>query len=345
MKIGVVTAASELPAILAEAGQLSAAFSMVRWSAERAGELIALRQEIEQQGFDRIVLWNVGEAAATIVCWTDLGTLLVAEDSQFVTGRGVRDLLHFETHKFLSFSRRSHEYLRSIGLASCHFQYAPSPADPADRVAINRRAIIPVAGEASLASVQSALEVGQRLGLEYVQLCLSSASRSYAPMLRSLCEENGAGLMAIEIRSDEDECRDGAAQGLGCCFYFALETCANAKIEALQAMARGQIVIAPDGGELADYVGHLSSGVLVDTSYACAIRRLTDDDLQRLSDGAYARARRCFQHWQQDIPRFCSVVLNDNRRWFGTDRTATFGNLIRREAHLKAKAAAGFGDA
>ena len=107
-------------------------------------------------------------------------------------------------------------------------------------------------------------------------------------------------------------------------------------------LARGAVLMVPEGSVMSEYVGHLASGILYDPAGAPHLPSLDFETLARLSRGASARAARGLARWHMDIDRLGSLIVGDERRWAATDGSAAFATQLRKRAHTAAQAGAGF---
>ncbi|MEC3912780.1 hypothetical protein U5A82_20580 [Sphingobium sp. CR2-8] len=130
--------------------------------------------------------------------------------------------------------------------------------------------------------------------------------------------------------------QDLMEQAVASCGFVILPPDANGFDPFIpRAMARGQIVVAPDNGVINDYVGHLSSGILYPAENLLAISRLSKDDMDQISASARSRIRLGHERWQRDQGRLKSILVDDGKRWSYSDYAASFGNRLRQEAHKR----------
>ncbi len=116
-------------------------------------------------------------------------------------------------------------------------------------------------------------------------------------------------------------------------FVFAPRPYEGVGLTILEAMAAGQVVIAPDLPTANESIGHLSSGILYELERPLDLPRLSAERVDALSTAARQRAAIGYACWVEDEERFGSYVMDDGRRWSTGDGSARFLNQLRRRAH------------
>jgi glycosyltransferase involved in cell wall biosynthesis len=124
----------------------------------------------------------------------------------------------------------------------------------------------------------------------------------------------------------------------GPAFFFAPRPLEGIGMACLEAMARGQIVIAPDLPAANEYVAHLTSGLLYDPvapPEGTALPMLDDVAVTRMSQAARRKAVEGRRTWLADIDRLKSILADDGRRWSTSDASAAFARTIRAAARAR----------
>lgn len=242
----------------------------------------------------------------------------------------------FQTHQFLSFSRKLHEQLLRAGLASAHFQYfSPPPVTSGQsRGTQSRAAVLWEQYGSTHESILLAARQCHALGL--AALHVERARND----LDASCRENLAaairGRLALSFSNSQPTVHShGVTGGIHddrfACVIMPCISMANVPVLS-EAMAAGRVVLAPDASPACDYVGHMSSGILYDPATPLALPHIAADEWANLAQGASHRARLGYARWIADGERLASIIAGDGRRWSASDRSADFGNTIRRRA-------------
>jgi hypothetical protein len=281
---------------------------------------------------------------AVVVCMTETdGSALACElpDCRlvivpvFLTGIEPADIWwqQFQTHRFLTFSRRQHEQLLRAGLETAYFQPFPSVEQSAGPDAGSSAMLWERTGS-KWGSVELAARQCLALGLKRLHVAGMAARENLAQVgdNNALSPFVQAG---VDIHIAEGGQRpDDMASLLTCHAMIVLPSACVAEIPVLaMAMAMGRVVLAPAGSLAGDYVGHGVSGVLYDQGAPlAALVGLDQSGFSQLAAGAQARARRGNGRWIEDATRLMSWLLADGHRWSATDVAAGFANMLRRRA-------------
>jgi glycosyltransferase involved in cell wall biosynthesis len=136
-----------------------------------------------------------------------------------------------------------------------------------------------------------------------------------------------------------DRREEFAAVAAAPAFFFAPRPLEGIGMASLEAMARGQIVVAPDLPATNEYVAHLTSGLLYDPEAAAGRDGLTPPGREAVAQMSRAARRKAVEGrrtWLSDIPRLKSILANDGQRWSTSDASAGFGRALRRAARERA---------
>lgn len=216
------------------------------------------------------------------------------------------DLLwcRFHTHRIISFSRVIHEKLRSCGLNSAYFQYYPQPDSDEIQWAWRDDTF-----KLSIISDQHQHQASRFSKLlSYLDILNDGNLRLVEEEIR-FCDLNRL------IKSHD-------------IFMICGSSYENLLI-IIWLMGRGKVVIARDCPWASDYIGHLSSGIIDDGSQFAYHPALDKKSLRAIGYGARYRTLTGHRRWLNDRTRLLSLLVNDGQRWWGGDRSASFGNRIR----------------
>jgi hypothetical protein len=296
-----------------------------------------IAEQILAHSYDRVVFWQTEGIACEMLPWLPKEILLVPMwDAAMM--RPAEFWKRFHAHSFISFSRQLHELLQVTGLRSYHFQYFAEPVSDAGRVSVSE----PVGGffweRRPREALNAELVYQQALGLGLSHLHVHAApdfrrDRSFQLIRLKALARGNVKLSRSEWFDDRGELDAVIRSGL---FYFAPRQYEGIGMSFIEALGRGQIVVAPDLPTMNEYIGHMTSGILYDPQDPFSLKSLRASSLKAISDGAYARARFGYEEWLKDVDRLKSIVLGDGRRWAGTDVSSHFGTAIRRAAHHRA---------
>lgn len=236
----------------------------------------------------------------------------------------------FVTCRFLSWSRVMHTRLQRLDCRSALFEYWPAPnppiersLDPADRSGFfwERRPF-------EVPNARQVLRQCRVLGVKKLHLHLVpdfERDKGRSPQPRGRQRIQGVEVSTSNWFDSRADYLEASAMPL---FYFAPRLIEGIGMASLEAMANGQIVVAPDRPTANQYIGHMSSGILYDPERPYDLPEMSEQTIRELS--AAARSRVTFGHedWERDRERLKSFVLDDGRRWANTDGSAHFGNRI-----------------
>lgn len=341
MRIGLIAPASNaddrpydfLVGVLAEMG---IQVELVDCDRQQPIELgLDLSKRLARNEFDRILVWGSGETALKMRGVAGIGGMIVVPPFGSRWERPDSWWQQFQTHRFLAFSRRLHEQLLSAGARSAHFQYYGPPVAPARLVDVvaERSALLWERQGSTTESILSAMKQCRALGLDRLQVanCAPTAEQDQLEALSPLpgfLRFTPPGSMAAGADLDTlirlSTCFVAPGQSDGLCPVL------------LRAIAAGRVVIGPDVDPIRDYVGHLATGILYDPADPLDLPRLENERLRDLAAAAVARSTLGHARWLADTDRLASILKGDDRRWATSDRSAEFGNLIRRRANQAA---------
>lgn len=297
-----------------------------------------LAEQILAHSYDRLVFWQTEGIAAELLPWLPKDIVLVPMwDAAMM--RPASFWKQFHAHTFVSFSRQLHELLQRTGLKSFYFQYFAEPVAESHRASEADELGGFFWERRPREALNAELVCTQAIALGVTNLHVHAApdfkrDRSFQ-LSRLKALAHGKIRLSISEWFDNRVELDSVVRSR--LFYFAPRQHEGIGISFIEALSRGQIVVAPDLSTMNEYVGHMASGILYEPSDPYTLPRLSNRALKIISDGAYARCRFGYEDWVKDIERLSSVVAADGRRWVGTDYSSHFGTVIRRAAHLRAR--------
>lgn len=303
---------------------------------------LALKLAARQQAglIDRAVYWACEEIALGMRGVAGLGRAAIVPRIGYRETKAAAWWHQFQTDQFVALSRSLHEQLLTAGVASAHFQYY-QPAVPLARLPDSssaRSAVLWERAGSTAASIQLAAIQCRAMGLH--RLLVANLAGDDLGAFPGWLPAELAGF--VEFADPSGSYKPNLLQGLlaqHSCFIIP-DASAGLCPLTLSAIAAGRIIVAPDCGWIRDYVGHLATGVLYDPAAPLALPWLDGRQLRELATASLARSERNYSRWQLDQDRLRSIIADDQRRWSSTDRSAEFGNLIRRRANEAAQRAA-----
>ncbi|TZG27950.1 glycosyltransferase [Sphingomonas montanisoli] len=285
--------------------------------------------------FDRYVFWQTEYIAERLLC-SEPGKMIIIPMFDGAWGRSDDYWRKFARCRFISFSRSHHETLQRLDCKSSYFQYFPDPGletqRPIDTSDLDgffweRRA-------GKHLSTPLVVKMAHALGIRRLHVHLASDFAHANEALRyASCASDRVELTFSKWFESRDEYERVAHQPL---FYFAPREREGIGMAVLEAMAQGQIVVAPDMPTMNEYVAHRCSGLLYDSEDSGpspALARLTGEELAQLSSEARRKVAAGRQDWLRDVDRLKSIIADDGKRWSTLDVSAHFANQIRLSAH------------
>jgi hypothetical protein len=286
--------------------------------------------------FDCYIFWQTERVAERLLP-LDLGRTFIVP--MFDSSGHVPDAfwLKFVKHHILSFTRVQHERLQRLGCATSYFQYFPEPGPEPDRAVADARssAFFWERQPRSAVNFENVLGQCEALGVRRLLLHAAPDFTDQAP--ERMPSTFGQVEVDVSRWFDSREGFDAAAGDA--LFFFAPRLREGIGMASLEAMARGQIVVAPDYAATNEYVAHLTSGLLYDPDASPArspFPTLDSDMLARMSRAARRKAVEGRRTWIGDVDRLTSILRDDGRRWSTGDDSAHFGRAIRSSARARA---------
>ncbi|WMS40865.1 glycosyltransferase [Acuticoccus sp. MNP-M23] len=239
--------------------------------------------------------------------------------------------------RFATFSRTLHSHLQRLDQRSASFEYWPEPAAPVARNTAPEtwsaffweRKPQDVPSARTVAKQCRTLKIGS-LHVHAVPDFPHEAASAHSYRRRDTLE--GVALTTSDWFDDKAEFAAVSGAPL---FHFAPRLREGIGMMTLEAMARGQIVVAPDRPTANEYIGHRSSGILYDPERPLALPELSQGEAEDISAAAWSRVEFGHRAWTQDRERLISFLLDDGRRWPNTDSSAHFGLKIRQAARSR----------
>ncbi|WP_420393488.1 glycosyltransferase [Acuticoccus sp.] len=242
-------------------------------------------------------------------------------------------LRQFVGCRFVTFCRALHERLQRLDQRSFAFQYWPEPAPPIERT-FDRGSWSAFFWERrprDVPNLASVLAQCRALGIGRLHVHAAPDVAADGPAAGYAGRNRVAGVELTTSTWFEDRARydelAGAPQ-----FVFAPRLREGIGLPILEAMARGQVVLAPDLPTANEVVGHLASGILYDPARPAALPELTAERTAELAVAARRKAAFGRREWEEDVARLTSVLLDDGRRWPDGDVAAHLGVRLRRAA-------------
>lgn len=331
-------------AILRELGELTVLSS----SPDRIGpsdDPIVERYLAER--FDLWVFWQTEYIAARLVPF-GLRNAVIVPMYDGAADHPDGFFQQFVSSRFAAFSRELHRRLQTLECRSAVFEFWPEPEPEIVRSFApdtwsgyfwERRPL-------GAPNAMSVIEQCRALGIGRLHV---HAAPDFPPDdpggggddARFHGNVSGVQVMTSAWFDDPDPHRSVARAPL---FVFAPRHTEGIGMTQLEAMARGQIVVAADRPTANQYIGHLSSGILYDPERPATLPRLTQTCVAEMSGAARDRVVNGRLEWLEDIARLKSFLLDDGQRWPASDNSANFARKIQRavrERKLRSVAVSG----
>ncbi len=267
-----------------------------------------------------------------------LGRTILVPMYDGAVGRSALFWRQFVDCDFISFSRAHHEDLQRFGLRTAYFQYFPEPAprpeldfeEPLSAFFWERR-------PGHEPTLQTVTRLCNLIGIRTLHLHAApdmgegAAGRLNRPEAFTMDGVKITASRWFEHRSEFDAVVERAH------FVFAPRALEGIGMSFLEAMARGQIVVAPDQPTMNEYVRHRTTGILYQFGDLNIDFKPTAATLSQISRAAILKITSGHKHWQLDQERLKSLLSNDGRRWSTKDVSSHFRNEIRRRASTRAR--------
>ena len=276
--------------------------------------------------YDLWVFWQTEYLAARLIPF-GLRNAVIAPMYDGAVGRPDAFFQQFVGCRFASFSRELHRRLQSIDCRSASFEYWPEPAPKRERSFAPKdwsaffweRRPLEIPNMGTVAQQCRLMKLGRLHVHAAPDFATDSLGFSFAGNMQ------GVDITTSSWFDDPAEYRKVSGDPL---FVFAPRLTEGIGMVQLEAMSRGQIVIAADRPTANQYIGNLSSGILYDPDRPYELPRLTEARVAEMSAAAYSRVVFGRQEWEEDIERLKSFLLDDGRRWPNSDNSAHFGRKI-----------------
>lgn len=282
--------------------------------------------------FDRYVFWQSEWVAERVPL--DLGASFIVPMYDAARYHPASYWKRFVKFHFLSFSRALHETLQSTGCTSDYFQYFPEAQPSQERLFDDetpsaffweRRPLEPL----SLPLVQNQCrQLG--IGKLYLHAVPDFVGDDQA---RS---SGQVGDLNVQVSNWHEDRQSAMAVAAKPTFFFAPRSTEGIGMATLEAMACGQIVVAPDLPTANEYLAHRTTGLLYDPAAPLdplSLPLLDAAMRRRIGEAARRKVVRGRETWIRDTDRLRSLILGDGRRWPTSDASAGFADAIRNAAH------------
>jgi Glycosyl transferases group 1 len=244
----------------------------------------------------------------------------------------------FVSCDFISFSRTLHEDLQRFGLRTAFFQYFPEPAlrheldfsEPLSAFFWER-----LPGHEP--TLQTVLRLCNRIGIKSLNLHAAPDKVQGAAGRLRRPETFVVGGVQVRVSAWIEERAKFDALIERSHFVFAPRALEGIGLSFLEAMSRGQIVVAPDRPTMNEYIRHRTTGVLYDLAHPSIDFNPTTKLLGEMSRAAIVKTTIGYQQWKIDHDRLTSILVNDGRRWSTKDFSSHFRNEVRRRASARAR--------
>jgi Glycosyl transferases group 1 len=297
-----------------------------------------LIRHLSTSKFDCYVFFQTEYIAEHLVS-LGLGRCVLVPMYDGAIGRPSEFWRQFVDCDFISFSRTHHEDLQRFGLRTSFFQYFP---EPARRHELDFDQPLSAFFWERLPGHQPTLQTVVRLcnliGIKSLNVHAvpdmgqGAGGRLRRPEAFVMDDVEISASTWFEDRSEFDALIERSH------FVFAPRALEGIGMSFLEAMSRGQIVVAPDRPTMNEYIRNRTTGILYDFDDPSLDFKPTATLLAEMSRAAMIKTRSGYQQWQMDQDRLKSLLVNDGRRWSTKDVSSHFRNEIRRRASARARA-------
>lgn len=242
----------------------------------------------------------------------------------------------FVNATFISFCRKHHEHLESLDCRSVCFRYFPAVPPVKERDTNLRSAFFWARRPDLRIDVDLVLDLCRQLEIAALHVHTASDFARHSRVNTIKLSAMPDGAPAVTHSSWFESQEDYHAVAAEPLFYFAPREFEGIGTAVLEAMARGQIVVAPDRATSNEYVSHMVSGLLYEPDKPVIGPSPGAEDLARMSWTSRLKAEFGRAEWEQDIVRLKSILLDDGRRWATRDDASHFLNSLRAGASARA---------
>lgn len=316
---------------------LSRLGSVVEFSSSPDGAAGAddeLLRTLANSDFDCYVFLQT-EYIAKKLAGLNLGRFVIIPMYDGAVGRPNDYWRGFVNAQFISFSRAHHELLQSINCKTAYFRYFPEQTtkfqdlpDVAKRDAffwerrpdkkLNLPLVINICRVLKVASlhVHQAHDFPDTDAYQFI----GPGQAGELELTSSVWFDDKAALTKISSRPS---------------FYFAPRLREGIGMSFLEAMGRGQIVVAADLPTMSEYLCHGVTAVLYNPDDPHINFNLSDNEIVDMRRVVLQKAMDLRAEWLKDIVRLESLFIGDNQRWSTRDYSSHFVAEIRKSASLK----------
>ncbi|WP_081643408.1 glycosyltransferase [Sphingobium bisphenolivorans] len=243
----------------------------------------------------------------------------------------------FVDAQFISFSRAHHEELQRIGCKTAYFQYFPEPQSSLGYTFTgDLSGFFWERRPGQEPSFQTVVKLARHLGLQHLHVhAAPDFGITGSGRLNWPDRFEFAGLEVTLSRWFEDRAEFNRLVERSH-FFFAPRALEGIGMSFVEAMSRGQIVVAPDLPTMNEYLRHETTGLLYDIGKTYSSSRLSPKVLETISQAAQRKVERGHEDWMSDQDRLKSIIMNDGRRWPTKDVSSNFRSVLMRRAHERA---------
>ena len=273
--------------------------------------------------FDRVVVLDCEIAALRLVPLGLRNAVIVLAPDRAAELSDAQ-LQQLVLSRFATFDRALHTRLQRLDCRSAMFEFAPAPtALPQERARPQSewRALYDARRSLDVAQVRRAALCCRALGIRFLDVRLAAGFGAHAvPKLRV----DGVAVSAAES-ANESPIR----------FAFDPPDDEGFAIGALEARARGEIVVAQVSSQAAARMAHLNNAIIYDPLNLTELPVLSSALADSLRACAMQAARTAHDLWRNDRERLSSLLSMDGRRRVNSDESADFGLLVQRAARAR----------
>lgn len=297
----------------------------------------ALIAHLSTSDFDCYVFFQTEYIAEKLLPF-GLGRFILVPMYDGAAGRARSFWRQFADAQYISFSRTHHEELQRCGCRTAYFQFFPDVASSGPRDFTG-----PLSGffwerrPGHEPTLQTVVKLCHELGIESLHVHLApdfgqrGGPRISRPESFMMDDVRVTTSRWFEDASDLHRIAESSH------FFFAPRPLEGIGMSFLEAMARGQIVVASDKPTANEYIRHRTSGILYDFDDLTVDWTPTEESMLAMSRAATRKTLAGAEQWKRDQDRLGSLIVGDGRRWSTKDSSSHFRNEIRRRASKRAR--------
>ncbi|MEL6059206.1 MULTISPECIES: glycosyltransferase [unclassified Methylobacterium] len=301
---------------------------------DAAGADDKLLRTLANSDFDCYVFLQT-EYIAKKLAGLNLGRFVIIPMYDGAVGRPNDYWKGFVNTQFISFSRAHHELLQSINCKTAYFRYFPEQTTEFRDLpgTAKRDAFFWERRPDKKLNLSLVLDICRVLKITSLHVHRAHDFADAGPYQFTDLGQAGELELTSSVWFDDKAALTDVSSRPS--FYFAPRLREGIGMSFLEAMGRGQIVVAPDLPTMSEYICHGITGVLYNPDDPQINFSLSDEEIASMRHVILQKAMDLRSEWVKDVTRLESLLLGDNRRWPTRDYSSHFAAEIRKAASLR----------